>query len=217
MLRREYDRVGDRWVFVAGAGAGAREFGRIVAGVVFPGHGQGGFVAVLGEDLRPDPVLGERHVRLLFECDEWQGAAFSQARPVLDACVDLRERYFIERINGVASDVRQDLGMVNAELAKDRRPRLVVMCPPGHGRRDFEFYARLVQRRTWAQKTLHLGLGARLSAQLQSLPRIVHDLRFEDYPAATALFWALSGLDLMQSGEGARWSQAGPADGGSGY
>lgn len=209
--------IGDGGVHVLRDAANhERIYRRIVGGAAWPKGGFPGFLVVVGEDRSEDYGFKVRHLRRLVELREYGGEAFLEPEPMFKAMAWLVDQLKVDRWYGMADRFNFQLCDYNRDQARVRQPRVSLHWPPEHGK-GFEYFALLVNKRTRAQKTLHLG-DSELGGKLGGLPSDLSGVKAAAHPEVAALFYAVAGVDLVPIRGGNFLSRSGgAADSTAGY
>ncbi len=161
------------------------KFSRIVAGLAWPAL-KAGFLVVIGEDYHEDPSLKCRHLRALAEGEE------SDTERLFKKCLDLRERYWVERILGDMDNepVMELLRDFNKSLDGARPLSLYDASFP----EDLRYQVQLIKGVTsFNRKTLHLNQCNALRGYLSNIAlEDAQQGKASDHPAVMALGYALS-------------------------
>ncbi len=154
-------------------------FSRIVAGLAWPAL-TAGFLVVIGEDYYEDPSLKCRHLRALAEVEE------ADTERLFKKCLDLRERYQVERILGdVDSESMMELLYGFNKALEGARP---LSLYDGAFPDDLAYHASLIKNATrFNSKVFHIGGCNILRGYLSSVS--VEDVQGKaaDHPAMIAL------------------------------
>jgi hypothetical protein len=168
----------------------SNNFSRILSGVAWPGV-KPGFVVIVAEDRVEDPSLRCRHLRCLAEHEEQDIERLSKV------CLDLRERYQIEKLLGDATNesVNELIYFFNKGLP-DGVARLTIYDGAFPG--DLSYHVQLIKKVTqFVNTTLHLNKCNALHEYLSSFgPEDVRKGKPEDHPAVMALGFILSYLKM---------------------
>lgn len=190
---------------------------RIFGGIAWPARGRPGFLVVVGEDLHMDFAFGARHYRRLLEAGTFEGGSFLSLETLLRAVVFYSRDCKVQRWCAPRLEHNQSLLQFNRSQAEASKPQVRTIQPSTDP--DFEFYASLVRTRVFEKKTMHFG-GGSIPAKLAALPTDCSNESFEDHPEATALFFAVAGLELLSGylrGQGRSSAVMGVADRAGGY
>jgi hypothetical protein len=184
----------DRYIYEA-KGTG-RKYGRIAAGIGFPGR-LPGYCCVMGEGRIEDRGLGAFHVDLLAERE------VTSATELIREAIDLEDAYHAEYVFGFP-DEGDLIAITRWNYQHERHSSsdtFVVSKPPLIEGDRLEPLVQLLRDRMRAgSKSLHLGEAAILSQRLLELPPAdgIPALRAKDHPAVAAAGFAVMALSIYR-------------------
>lgn len=170
-------------------------FRRLAGGLAWPSRGEAGFLVVLAESLDMDFQFNTRHIHLLHEQRDYGGQSFVNPEPLLRAAVAATDRFKVSAWFARPGQFERDIVVFNREQASLRQAQIRPIRLPGDP--DLDYCVSLVRKRTYDQKTLHLGTQSEVMPALAALPGDLSASRFEDHPEVSALLMALAGLELL--------------------
>ena len=168
-----------------------REYSRIIAGFTWPGT-KDGFFVVLAKDRKTDG--GKHMLRTLFEQQ-------CQSIPRLfRTCVVAKPYYLIQQFYGDSTN--RPMMMFWANLNVDQVPLSQVYPVEAPHVRDDETKWRTYLETIYAavsdNKRLQLGKCHTLRAAISELPIDAPEKKPEDFPAVTALAYAVAAMELIE-------------------
>jgi hypothetical protein len=174
--------------------ASGRQFGRIVAGIGFPGRSPG-YVGVFGEARHEDHGLGVRHVDLLHEVEA------TLPLELLQELADLESGYEVAEIWGLMdqSDIVALTIWSDGRNRREDNSTLNICKPPFADDDRIKAFIQILRNRLQPEKkSLHLGEGSILAQRLLELPAAegISGIRAKDYPAAAAAGYALMAMSI---------------------
>lgn len=187
--------TGETWFSWKRKARGDVSFRRIVGGIGWPGKGQPGFLAVVGECKSANVEFPDQHdLHVVGEWGDWQGQSFLSVQSMFSAISGIQrvamasEWWSVDRPEFI-----RDMRDHNRRQENMRRAPLRVH----HPREDAtaEWLTMRVHLRTSARKTMFFNHADRLRAAASSVGRDPSEFEWSDSPELTALLMAVAGIE----------------------